>query len=156
MKYKDVEVGIPTKEMVDMYIQRKKLPFTADDFFNYWQNKKWKTQKGLPLKSLEAAMSAYDSVFYYSREQYKRKAKPDVFIPYSEQLKMPQWKEYRDRVFRKRGYRCELCGSDKNINVHHTFYDPKCYAWDYDIRDVRVLCAKCHEKHHKISSLFKD
>lgn len=57
---------------------------------------------------------------------------------------------------RKRGCRCELCGSEKNINVHHTFYDPKCYAWDYDIRDVRVLCGKCHEKHHKMSSLFND
>ena len=69
-------------------------------------------------------------------------------------LERPEWKAYRLAVLSERGEKCEWCGSDKNLHVHHKFYlkypnGKKILPWEYNINCLLVLCKDCHEKAHK-------
>lgn len=69
-------------------------------------------------------------------------------------LERPEWKAYRLAVLAERGEKCEWCGSNKILQVHHKFYlkypDGKhILPWEYNINCLLVLCKDCHEKAHK-------
>ena len=44
-----------------------------------------------------------------------------------------------------KGNICERCGTDKNIDVHHTDY-----IKEVNINTLKLLCRKCHKKEHII------
>lgn len=55
-----------------------------------------------------------------------------------------KWAKIRRSVIKKRGRRCEVCGSTRNIEVHHE-YDWKHYPmYRFTERFLRVLCRRCH------------
>ena len=69
-------------------------------------------------------------------------------------LERPEWKAYRLAVLAERGEKCEWCGSDKNLHVHHKFYlkypnGKHILPWEYNINCLLVLCKDCHTKAHK-------
>jgi len=56
------------------------------------------------------------------------------------------WYKRRDEIIMQRGEKCELCKTNKNLEVHHK------KEWhDNEDEDLEVLCRKCHmskkEKH---------
>lgn len=64
--------------------------------------------------------------------------------------------EWRKQVFKRDGYKCQECGSRKQIHAHHII------AWStdskkrFDISNGVALCAECHStKHPEISNLIK-
>ncbi|MGN1383338.1 MAG: HNH endonuclease [Eubacterium sp.] len=57
------------------------------------------------------------------------------------------WQERRERVLKRDRYKCVMCGSATNLNVHHTTY-PHDYENDTDDNCITV-CLKCHRKLHK-------
>ena len=82
----------------------------------------------------------------------KEQVKPKT--AYELLLERPEWKAYRLAVLSERGKKCEWCGSDKNLHVHHKFYlkypnGKKILPWEYNINCLLVLCKDCHEKAHK-------
>lgn len=82
----------------------------------------------------------------------KEQVKPKT--AYELLLERPEWKAYRLAVLSERGEKCEWCGSDKNLHVHHKFYlkypnGKKILPWEYNINCLLVLCKDCHEKAHK-------
>lgn len=69
-------------------------------------------------------------------------------------LERSEWKAYRLAVLAERGEKCEWCGSDKNLHVHHKFYlkypnGKHILPWEYNINCLLVLCKDCHTKAHK-------
>ena len=69
-------------------------------------------------------------------------------------LERPEWKAYRLAVLAERGEKCEWCGSDKNLHVHHKFYlkypnGKHILPWQYKTDALLVLCKDCHTKAHK-------
>lgn len=70
------------------------------------------------------------------------------FIKYEDQLKDERWVAFRRFVKKVRGQKCEICGSTKCLQVHHTHYNKNCFAWEYTCNDVLVLCKDCHSKIH--------
>jgi 5-methylcytosine-specific restriction endonuclease McrA len=44
--------------------------------------------------------------------------------------------------------RCEKCGSKKLLQVHHERYYPGYELWEYDDKDLKVLCDQCHREKH--------
>lgn len=64
---------------------------------------------------------------------------------YQTYLKSPAWLQLRARIFRSRGFSCEICQSKKNLQLHHVTYERLGYEKD---EDVMILCRKCHEKAH--------
>jgi len=40
-------------------------------------------------------------------------------------------------------YQCAKCGSHKDLQIHHLYYDPR----RFDVEGAyQILCAKCHRK----------
>lgn len=63
MKYKNVEIGIPTLEMIEEYRIRRNLASPAIFIFNFYKDRNWTTKSGYPLTSVEAMCNAANSVF---------------------------------------------------------------------------------------------
>lgn len=70
-------------------------------------------------------------------------------MDYKEYLKTEDWKQKRALKNSKRR-RCAICGSTKNIEVHHLIYKN---LFDITQTDLRKLCQRCHSLTHK---LYKD
>lgn len=71
---------------------------------------------------------------------------------YSEQVKSPLWQKKRLEVLNLRGFKCEICGNEKDqLHVHHRFYIKGRKIHEYDNDVLQVLCEKCHEREHEIS-----
>lgn len=73
------------------------------------------------------------------------------FIPvpqstiYADYMKSEEWKWTRAERIKKDGYKCSMCGSAKNLCVHHITYEN---LGDEPLDDLITLCAKCHKKIH--------
>lgn len=72
------------------------------------------------------------------------------YIPYDIQLSDKRWIKRRNEVLQIKGKRCSVCGTIKNLHVHHIRYLPNKYAWEYKMKDLVVLCKDCHQKAHCI------
>ncbi len=64
MKYKGVEVGIPTLEMIQEQINRMGFGFSASELYKHYQSMNWLTKKGQPIKTLEALVNSYNGSYY--------------------------------------------------------------------------------------------
>jgi 5-methylcytosine-specific restriction endonuclease McrA len=67
------------------------------------------------------------------------------YIPYKEYLQTEHWKNTRKKALKKAKYKCELCGSKEDLNVHHKTYE---HRGEEPPEDLIVLCHHCHAKFH--------
>lgn len=74
----------------------------------------------------------------------------DTGMKYSDQLTDGRWYAFRKFIFAVRGKKCEICGSENILQVHHPHYVSGRKAWEYTCNEVVVLCSECHHKIHKI------
>jgi len=65
---------------------------------------------------------------------------------YAKYLASKHWKEVRDRALSFAEYRCQVCNSDKSLDVHHRTYEN---IGREPIQDLTVLCKECHALFHK-------
>jgi len=77
------------------------------------------------------------------------KSKSERIAKYHEYLKSPEWEIVRQMMFRLRGEKCELCGSESFIQVHHLHYQN---IFDERPDDLQVVCRSCHKKIHGIEA----
>lgn len=171
MKYKKVEIGIPTIKQIQEYIEQKNFNVVAEDIYNHYKDRKWLTLKNKPMCSLEAMVNSWNGVMLQrertriknekrklartpktkqDKVKPKKVKQPYVYMPYKEQLKDKRWFDFREHVFNCKGRKCEICGSTEFLQVHHLRYKKKHYAWEYKVHDMQVLCRRCHTKIHGI------
>lgn len=117
--------------------ERKKLYYKIDSIPKKGRTKK---QKQI-LKKLRRSFTAQ---VIKEIESHKRKEY------YNRLLEDKRWKEFRLKVMSERGSRCECCGGTHILQIHHTFYISGKMPWEYDIKDMRVLCKMCHQRIHNI------
>lgn len=67
------------------------------------------------------------------------------FPSYEAYLQSPHWKSLRRRVLQRDQWRCRLCGRKKDLQVHHDRYTD---LLSEDIRYLKTMCRKCHERIH--------
>lgn len=68
---------------------------------------------------------------------------------YSELLKDPRWQKKRLEIFQRDDWKCINCKcADKELHVHHVYYDGKLLPWEYPDRAYLTLCSSCHEEEH--------
>lgn len=72
---------------------------------------------------------------------------------YKAYLKSPHWQAIRKRLYRAYEYKCAMCGSSRNLNVHHITYENLGEEKD---EDLTVLCQRCHETLHDDKYTFFD
>ena len=66
-------------------------------------------------------------------------ASRDFYLAY---LNSPGWRFRRNAALRRVGFRCERCGSKRDLQVHHKTYDRLGNELD---SDLEALCLLCHE-----------
>lgn len=66
-------------------------------------------------------------------------------MSYSEKLKDPRWKEFRQQILVANNFKCQICEEDKNLQVHHGYYETGLDPWNYNPDTVWCLCKNCHE-----------
>ena len=149
--------------LLETYIAEKGLYCDPQGCYDYWEKKDWLTKKGVQVKTLEAAINVYNSIYLekerkeakkiskLAREKAKEKENKR-WMPYKEQFSNEKWKAFRTFIFAVRGKECEMCGEEKNLCIHHIKYKSNKKAWEYTCNDVMVLCKKCHEKVHNITT----
>lgn len=74
-------------------------------------------------------------------------------MKYSAYLQSNHWKRKRSKSLSRAKYRCQLCNSDQDLNVHHRTYKN---LGKEDYSDLTVLCTMCHEKHHDILPIWEE
>ena len=67
---------------------------------------------------------------------------------YNQQLKHPLWAKKRLTILKRDEYKCRLCGSKHNLQVHHIKYSKDKKAWEYPNLNLITLCEECHKKVH--------
>ena len=89
---------------------------------------------------------------YIKKNNKKSKKRKFTSKTYQKYLESPQWTEKREFVkecFKKQNrYKCEKCGSTKNLVVHHTYYTNK-VLFSTKTYGLRLVCANCHKLIHK-------
>lgn len=72
----------------------------------------------------------------------------DVFRPikYAAYMKSPEWKKNRYPALVRDGFKCAMCGTAKNLVVHHITYERLGHE---DMDDLITLCKDCHAKVHE-------
>lgn len=66
-------------------------------------------------------------------------------IDYQEYLLSETWQERRKAALEWAENRCQICNSDKELNVHHRTYER---LGNERLADLTVLCKQCHSSHH--------
>lgn len=86
----------------------------------------------------------------------QRRITDEVRMNYKKELTHPHWYAFRNFVLTVKGYKCEMCGrTSGSMNIHHLHYRPGLHAWEYSIKDVMVLCPRCHKRVHGIEDSFR-
>jgi len=66
----------------------------------------------------------------------------------------PKWFAKRIEILERDKWACTVCGYNKLLRVHHTFYYIDYIPpWDYPNKSLLTLCDKCHydwHLHHEI------
>lgn len=65
-------------------------------------------------------------------------------MKYAEKLMDERWKKRRDEIVSRDGGKCQHCGSDEHLQVHHKNYIQKLEPWDYPDSLLQTLCRQCH------------
>lgn len=60
-----------------------------------------------------------------------------------------EYKEWRQQVYIRDNYECQICGSKKKINAHHILSWKHYPEKRYDINNGMTLCGECHTKLHQ-------
>jgi hypothetical protein len=63
-------------------------------------------------------------------------------LNYDEYLNSPEWKALREKIKRRDGGRCRLCGGSDDLHVHHRSYE---HFGNEHPSDLTTLCRWCHE-----------
>ena len=62
---------------------------------------------------------------------------------YAGYLRSPAWQQKRQAALRRDGWRCRVCNSSRNLEVHHRRY-PAVLGTE-SVSDLTCLCAACHQ-----------
>ncbi|HVE23098.1 MAG TPA: HNH endonuclease signature motif containing protein [Acidocella sp.] len=68
-------------------------------------------------------------------------------MPYADYLQSAEWAEIRRKAYARAGYKCQVCGKQDKLNVHHNNYPPR---GTESPRDLLVMCESCHQKFHDV------
>ena len=67
-------------------------------------------------------------------------------LKYYDYLHSEEWQAKRLQALVRDNFRCQLCGSGTNVQVHHINYEN--LHTDAELDDLVTLCKACHEKVH--------
>ena len=148
MKYRNEEIGIPTIEMVAEYIQEKGFAISPRKVYRHYNDNRWTSAGGYSLVTLETAINGCNSQLnIYGLDS------DEIPETYKQLLNTPDWRSFSKRVKAFFQNKCQKCGSLGPLHLHHKVYYTKKgrlvrKPWEYEMKDLEVLCEDCHKKAH--------
>lgn len=76
----------------------------------------------------------------------KQRARFERHEAYREYLRSETWQKKRSQRLAMDGFKCQMCGSGKNLHVHHITYE---HFSAEPIHDLITVCDNCHRKIHE-------
>lgn len=73
-------------------------------------------------------------------------------VYYLDYMRSALWRTRRKRALERAGYRCQVCGATRRLEVHHVTYANLGRERD---ADLTVLCWWCHRWHEFGKALRK-
>lgn len=70
-------------------------------------------------------------------------------IQYDSYIKSPEWQQKREVRFWIDRNTCQMCGTDRNLEVHHLCSYRKLGSEDV-YHDLVTVCHDCHQKIHRM------
>jgi len=65
---------------------------------------------------------------------------------YAAKFRDPRWQRKRLRILNRDNWTCTDCGeTEKELQVHHGYYESKLDPWEYDDDTLHTLCDECHQ-----------
>ena len=61
---------------------------------------------------------------------------------YNEHLNSEKWRDLKRTIMKRRGHKCERCGSTSYLELHHKTYERLGHE---RASDLELLCPLCHE-----------
>jgi 5-methylcytosine-specific restriction endonuclease McrA len=68
-------------------------------------------------------------------------------MPYKAYLNTPYWKFMAYYTKQRKKFRCQVCGKQTDLNVHHLTYDHLGYEILHK-GDLKCYCQSCHKAEH--------
>lgn len=80
----------------------------------------------------------------------RKRAKKKNKLPnkYEAFLLTPYWRSVRKKILDRDNHRCQMCGSENLLHVHHVTYIHHFSEMDH-LEDLITLCKKCHKEVHR-------
>ncbi len=82
-------------------------------------------------------------------ERYNKLAK--ILVPQEQKLQS-KWLRVKKAAFERDGYKCQMCGSQKDLCGHHVQERAKHPELAYEVNNIVTLCKSCHAKQHPQNS----
>ncbi len=83
---------------------------------------------------------------YLDKIYKERWEKAERYKLYREHMKSELWTSIKEQIFESVGKKCEVCGTEKGLVVHHRSY---ANVGSEGKDDLTVLCHDCHISFHK-------
>ncbi len=100
----------------------------------------------------KTAFSARPADVLHSAERMEKRVSK---LTYAEQLKHPNWQKRRLEMLEASSWSCSDCGdTTTTLHVHHRRYIKGRMVWEYEDKDLAVLCEVCHEREHASRKLL--
>lgn len=86
--------------------------------------------------------------------QTQNKELPDTHGSYGALILHPNWKAKRKEIIERDLFKCVICGSNEDLQVHHRQYhfikatQKFKVPWDYPGHLLITLCSTCHGRGH--------
>ena len=118
-----------------------------NDYYNGWLNCNYELNDEAKNRLYNVKNEVINILQLINKKDLKNYV--DNQMTYKEYLSTPYWKLVSMLAKKKAGYKCQLCGSDYNLNVHHRTYEHK-GTEILNMNDLIVLCQECHSKFHGV------
>lgn len=86
-----------------------------------------------------------EACYYAVLGKHYHASAPVTFDVYEEYLGSDAWRKRRRQALRAGGFMCSMCGSRRNLDVHHLTYT---HIGDELPDELVVLCHRCHQLTH--------
>lgn len=128
-----------TRKANELFLASHQLNTPTQRYIDKFCNKD--SDIGITDKEIQREALSPEDVNYEAIQKHNSKL-------YREYLQSPLWKIISSKVKWNANYRCEKCGSTKNLVTHHTSYEFKGIEF-LAFHTLQCLCSKCHEKEHE-------
>lgn len=130
---------IPESELSKLEEYKQREPIASPNAQPDYYIKRWQKQAERRKQASEEA--------HRQHEEWLRQHKPrKSYASYYDYLRSEEWQQKRLQVLVRDNFKCQLCGSGKNVQAHHISYE-NLYT-EAELDDLVTLCKACHEKVH--------